>query len=194
MLAYTRLPVNLNYWVDLLPASARLRRRALAHGGAADDDRARRRERGRCGHRVGSEQRRRADRRTAAIAVLGITAAGGTGHLTAHGFHVTMAVVAGAARLRRRDRRDRDPQPGRLDPRRAVRGDRERQPQPPVGAHVRIRVEDLGDVAKSSSRCDSGSDAIVAYDHRCASSASRGSSCTMLESRRARRPRRARPR
>ena len=29
-----------------------------------------------------------------AIAVLGITAAGGTGHLTAHGFHVTMAVVA----------------------------------------------------------------------------------------------------
>jgi hypothetical protein len=30
-----------------------------------------------------------------AIAVLGIAAAGGGDHLTAHGFHVTMAVVAG---------------------------------------------------------------------------------------------------
>ena len=29
-----------------------------------------------------------------AVAVLGITAAGGAGHLTEHGFHVTMAVVA----------------------------------------------------------------------------------------------------
>jgi hypothetical protein len=30
-----------------------------------------------------------------AVAVLGIAASGGGDHLTAHGFHVTMAVVAG---------------------------------------------------------------------------------------------------
>ena len=30
-----------------------------------------------------------------AIAILGITAAGGGDHLTVHGFHVTMVVVAG---------------------------------------------------------------------------------------------------
>ena len=94
VLAYTRLPVNLNYWVDLLPALlvfavglsltvAPLTTTVLADASADD-----------AGIASGVNNAVARIAGLLAIAVLGITAAGGTGHLTAHGFHVTMAVVA----------------------------------------------------------------------------------------------------
>ena len=94
VLAYTRLPVNLNYWVDLLPALlvfavglsltvAPLTTTVLADASADD-----------AGIASGVNNAIARIAGLLAIAVLGITAAGGTGHLTAHGFHVTMAVVA----------------------------------------------------------------------------------------------------
>jgi EmrB/QacA subfamily drug resistance transporter len=94
VLAYTRLPADLNYWVDLLPALlvfavglsltvAPLTTTVLADASAADAGIA---------SAVNNAIARIAG--LLSIAVLGITAAGGTGHLTAHGFHATMAVVA----------------------------------------------------------------------------------------------------
>lgn len=95
VLAYTRLPAHLDYWVDLLPAllvfavglsltAAPLTTTVLADAGAGD-----------AGIASGVNNAVARIAGLLAIAVLGIAAAGGTGHLTEHGFHVTMAVVAG---------------------------------------------------------------------------------------------------
>jgi predicted MFS family arabinose efflux permease len=95
VLAYTRLPVHLDYWVDLLPAVlvfavglsltvAPLTTTVLADAGPSD-----------AGIASGVNNAVARIAGLLAVAVLGIAAAGGTGHLTAHGFHVTMAVVAG---------------------------------------------------------------------------------------------------
>ncbi len=93
--AYTRLPAHLDYWVDLLPALivfavglsltvAPLTTTVLADAGPGD-----------AGTASGVNNAVARIAGLLAVAVLGIAAAGGTGHLTAHGFHVTMAVVAG---------------------------------------------------------------------------------------------------
>ncbi|HEY2355412.1 MAG TPA: DHA2 family efflux MFS transporter permease subunit [Gaiellaceae bacterium] len=95
VLAYTRLPADLNYWVDLLPALlvfavglsltvAPLTTTVLADASARD-----------AGIASGVNNAVARIAGLLAIAVLGVAAAGGTGHLTAHGFHVTMAVIAG---------------------------------------------------------------------------------------------------
>jgi EmrB/QacA subfamily drug resistance transporter len=95
VLAYARLPVQLDYWVDLLPALlvfavglsltvAPLTTTVLADASAGDAGIA---------SAVNNAVARIAG--LLAVAVLGIAAAGGTGHLTAHGFHVAMGVVAG---------------------------------------------------------------------------------------------------
>jgi predicted MFS family arabinose efflux permease len=95
VLAYARLPENLDYWVDLLPALlvfaiglsltvAPLTTTVLADAGPSDAGRA---------SGVNNAVARIAG--LLAVAVLGVAAAGGTGHLTTHGFHVTMAIVAG---------------------------------------------------------------------------------------------------
>ena len=111
MLAYTRLPQDVSYWVDVLPALlvfavglsltvAPLTTTVLADAGPGD-----------AGVASGVNNAVARIAGLLAIAILGIVAAGGGDHLTVHGFHVTMGVVTGAARLRRPDRRDRDPQP-----------------------------------------------------------------------------------
>jgi EmrB/QacA subfamily drug resistance transporter len=95
VLAYARLPVRPDYWVDLLPALlvfalglsltvAPLTTTVLADASAGD-----------AGIASGVNNAVARIAGLLAVAVLGIAAAGGTGHLTAHGFHVTMAVVAG---------------------------------------------------------------------------------------------------
>ena len=95
VLAYTRLPRQLDYWVDVLPALllfsvglsltvAPLTTTVLADAGPGD-----------AGVASGVNNAVARVAGLLAIAVLGIAAAGGGDHLTVHGFHVTMAAVAG---------------------------------------------------------------------------------------------------
>ena len=111
VLVYARMPAHLDYWVDLLPALlvfsvglsltvAPLTTTVLAEAGPGD-----------AGIASGVNNAVARIAGLLAVAVLGIAAAGGTGHLTEHGFHVTMAAVAGLLICRRPDRRDRDPEP-----------------------------------------------------------------------------------
>jgi EmrB/QacA subfamily drug resistance transporter len=94
MFAYTRMPANLNYWVDLFPALiafsvglsltvAPLTTTVLSDA-TADD----------AGVASGVNNAVARIAGLLAVAVLGIAASEGTGGLTAHGFHVTMGVVA----------------------------------------------------------------------------------------------------
>jgi EmrB/QacA subfamily drug resistance transporter len=95
VLAYTRFPEHPSYWVDLLPALlafsvglsltvAPLTTTVLADASAGD-----------AGVASGVNNAIARIGGLLAVAVLGIAASGGSTHLTAHGFHVTMAVVAG---------------------------------------------------------------------------------------------------
>jgi EmrB/QacA subfamily drug resistance transporter len=94
VLWFARLPPHLNYWVDLFPALlvfagglsltvAPLTTTVLADADAGD-----------AGVASGVNNAVARIAGLLAVAVLGIAAAGGGDHLTAHGFHVTMAVVA----------------------------------------------------------------------------------------------------
>jgi EmrB/QacA subfamily drug resistance transporter len=95
VLAYVRLPEHPSYWVDVLPALlifavglsltvAPLTTTVLADAGPGD-----------AGVASGVNNAVARIAGLLAIAVLGIAAAGGGDHLTEHGFHLTMAVVAG---------------------------------------------------------------------------------------------------
>jgi EmrB/QacA subfamily drug resistance transporter len=95
VLAYTRLPQDVNYWVDILPALlvfslglsmtvAPLTTTVLADAGPGD-----------AGVASGVNNAVARIAGLLAIAILGILAAGGGDHLTVHGFHVTMGAVAG---------------------------------------------------------------------------------------------------
>jgi EmrB/QacA subfamily drug resistance transporter len=95
VLAYTRLPQDVDYWVDIVPALlvfsvglsltvAPLTTTVLADAGPGD-----------AGVASGVNNAVARIAGLLAIAVLGIAAAGGGDHLTVHGFHVTMGVVAG---------------------------------------------------------------------------------------------------
>jgi EmrB/QacA subfamily drug resistance transporter len=95
VLAYTRLPQDLTYWVDILPALlvfslglsltvAPLTTTVLADAGPGD-----------AGVASGVNNAVARIAGLLAIAILGIVAAGGGDHLTVHGFHVTMGVVSG---------------------------------------------------------------------------------------------------
>ena len=95
VLAYTRLPQNIDYWVDILPALlvfsfglsltvAPLTTTVLADARPGD-----------AGVASGVNNAVARIAGLLAIAVLGIAAAGGGDHLTVHGFHVTMGAVAG---------------------------------------------------------------------------------------------------
>ncbi|HLY85647.1 MAG TPA: MFS transporter [Gaiellaceae bacterium] len=95
VVAYTRLPERPSYWVDILPALlvfavglsltvAPLTTTVLADAGPGD-----------AGVASGVNNAVARIAGLLAIAVLGIAAAGGGDHLTAHGFHLTMGVVAG---------------------------------------------------------------------------------------------------
>jgi EmrB/QacA subfamily drug resistance transporter len=94
VLAYTRLPQNVNYWVDVLPALlvfslglsltvAPLTTTVLADARAGD-----------AGVASGVNNAVARIAGLLAIAILGILAAGGGDHLTAHGFHLTMGTVS----------------------------------------------------------------------------------------------------
>jgi EmrB/QacA subfamily drug resistance transporter len=94
VLAYARLPVHPNYWADLLPALlvfavglsltvAPLTTTVLADATAGD-----------AGVASGVNNAVARIAGLLAVAVLGITASGGGDHLTLHGFHVTMVLVA----------------------------------------------------------------------------------------------------
>ena len=94
VLAYTRLPRDVDYWVDVFPALlvfsvglsltvAPLTTTVLADAGPGD-----------AGVASGVNNAVARVAGLLVIAVLGITAAGGGDHLTVHGFHVTMGVVA----------------------------------------------------------------------------------------------------
>jgi predicted MFS family arabinose efflux permease len=94
VLAYSRLPAHPNYWIDLLPALlafsvglsltvAPLTTTVLADATAGD-----------AGVASGVNNAVARIAGLLAVAVLGIAAAGGADHLTQHGFHVTMVVVA----------------------------------------------------------------------------------------------------
>jgi len=94
VLAYTRLPVDLDYWKDILPALlvfsfglsltvAPLTTTVLADATPGD-----------AGVASGVNNAVARIAGLLAIAVLGIAAAGGGDHLTVHGFHVTMAAVS----------------------------------------------------------------------------------------------------
>jgi EmrB/QacA subfamily drug resistance transporter len=94
VLAYTRLPQNLGYWVDIVPALlvfavglsmtvAPLTTTVLADAGPGD-----------AGVASGVNNAVARIAGLLAIAILGILAAGGGDHLTVHGFHVTMGAVA----------------------------------------------------------------------------------------------------
>jgi EmrB/QacA subfamily drug resistance transporter len=95
VVAYTRLPEHPSYWVDILPALflfavglsitvAPLTTTVLADAGPGD-----------AGIASGVNNAVARIAGLLAIAVLGIAAAGGGDHLTEHGFHLTMGVVAG---------------------------------------------------------------------------------------------------
>src|SRR5215831_17009895 len=95
VLAYTRLPQDVNYWVDIFPALlvfslglsltvAPLTTTVLADARAGD-----------AGVASGVNNAVARIAGLLAIAILGILAAGGGDHLTAHGFHLTMAAVSG---------------------------------------------------------------------------------------------------
>ena len=95
VLAYARLPVDVEYWVDVLPALlvfslglsmtvAPLTTTVLADAGPGD-----------AGVASGVNNAVARIAGLLAIAVLGLAAAGGGDHLTVHGFHVTMGAVAG---------------------------------------------------------------------------------------------------
>jgi EmrB/QacA subfamily drug resistance transporter len=95
VVAYTRLPQDVNYWVDVLPALlvfslglsltvAPLTTTVLADARAGD-----------AGVASGVNNAVARIAGLLAIAILGILAAGGGDHLTVHGFHVTMGAVAG---------------------------------------------------------------------------------------------------
>jgi EmrB/QacA subfamily drug resistance transporter len=92
--AYTRLPTHPDYWVDILPALlgfavglsltvAPLTTTVLSDASASD-----------AGVASGVNNAVARVAGLLAVAVLGIAAAGGGDHLTEHGFHVTMAIVA----------------------------------------------------------------------------------------------------
>src|SRR5215471_2947360 len=94
VLAYTRLPQNLSYWVDILPpllvfsvglslTVAPLTTTVLADAGPGD-----------AGVASGVNNAVARIAGLLAIAILGILAAGGGDHLTEHGFHITMGAVA----------------------------------------------------------------------------------------------------
>jgi len=94
VLAYTRLPQDVNYWVDVLPALlvfslglsltvAPLTTTVLADARAGD-----------AGVASGVNNAVARIAGLLAIAILGILAAGGGDRLTEHGFHLTMAAVA----------------------------------------------------------------------------------------------------
>jgi len=95
VVAYTRLPQNVDYWVDILPALlvfsfglsltvAPLTTTVLADARPGD-----------AGVASGVNNAVARIAGLLAIAILGIAAAGGGDHLTVHGFHVTMGAVAG---------------------------------------------------------------------------------------------------
>jgi EmrB/QacA subfamily drug resistance transporter len=95
VIAYTRLPRDVDYWVDILPALlvfsvglsmtvAPLTTTVLADAGPGD-----------AGVASGVNNAVARIAGLLAIAILGILAAGGGDHLTMHGFHVTMGAVAG---------------------------------------------------------------------------------------------------
>jgi EmrB/QacA subfamily drug resistance transporter len=95
VIAYTRLPQDVDYWVDVFPALlvfsvglsatvAPLTTTVLADAGPGD-----------AGVASGVNNAVARIAGLLAIAVLGIFAAGGGDHLTADGFHVTMGAVAG---------------------------------------------------------------------------------------------------
>jgi EmrB/QacA subfamily drug resistance transporter len=94
VLAYTRLPQDVSYWVDILPALlvfavglsltvAPLTTTVLADAGPGD-----------AGVASGVNNAVARIAGLLAIAILGILAAGGGDHLTEHGFHITMGAVA----------------------------------------------------------------------------------------------------
>jgi EmrB/QacA subfamily drug resistance transporter len=94
VLAYTRLPQHVNYWVDILPALlvfalglsltvAPLTTTVLADAGPGD-----------AGVASGVNNAVARIAGLLAIAILGILAAGGGDHLTVHGFHATMGAVS----------------------------------------------------------------------------------------------------
>ena len=95
VLAFTRLPQHVDYWVDIFPALlvfslglsltvAPLTTTVLADAGPGD-----------AGVASGVNNAVARIAGLLAIAILGILAAGGGDHLTVHGFHVTMGAVAG---------------------------------------------------------------------------------------------------
>jgi EmrB/QacA subfamily drug resistance transporter len=95
VLAFTRLPVHVDYWTDIVPALlvfslglsltvAPLTTTVLADARAGD-----------AGVASGVNNAIARIAGLLAIAILGIAAASGGDHLTVHGFHVTMAAVAG---------------------------------------------------------------------------------------------------
>ena len=94
VLAYTRLPQDLSYWTDIVPALlvfavglsmtvAPLTTTVLADAGPGD-----------AGVASGVNNAVARIAGLLAIAILGILAAGGGDHLTVHGFHLTMGAVA----------------------------------------------------------------------------------------------------
>jgi EmrB/QacA subfamily drug resistance transporter len=94
VVAYTRLPQDLSYWADVVPALlvfslglsmtvAPLTTTVLADAGPGD-----------AGVASGVNNAVARIAGLLAIAILGILAAGGGDHLTVHGFHVTMGAVA----------------------------------------------------------------------------------------------------
>ena len=95
VLAFTRLPAHLDYWVDLLPALlafavglsltvAPLTTTVLSDAGPGD-----------AGVASGVNNAVASVAGLVAVAVLGIAAAGGGDRLTSHGFHTAMLVAAG---------------------------------------------------------------------------------------------------
>ena len=93
MIVLARLPTHLDYWIDLLPplvgfavglslTVAPLTTTVLSDAGPGD-----------AGIASGVNNAVARVAGLIAIAVIGIAAAGGTAHLTAHGFHLAMLVT-----------------------------------------------------------------------------------------------------